>query len=165
MSDLTQADAARAIKARAVIRDGCWGWNGTLDRDGYGVVKVRGKNYRAPRLSFFAANGWWAEPLVRHTCDNRECCNPKHLIEGTHKQNGRDASTRGRLSHPPTHDKFGEGKGRAKLSEVQVEEIKELYATGEWTQKQLAERFGVWVTTVGKIIRGKSWKSVGQSDD
>jgi hypothetical protein len=154
---VTQLEAAQAIRDRAIVNDGCWGWIGTLDRDGYGVVKIRGKQYRAPRLSFFAANGYWATPIVRHTCDNRICCNPKHLLEGTLKQNARDASIRGRLSTEKTSDKWGEGRGRAKLSEAQVEEIKGLYATGLFTQKQLGERFNVHVTTVAKIVRGKSW--------
>ena len=153
----TQAEAAQAIKDRSIVKDGCWEWTGYKDRDGYGVVKIRGKQYRAPRLAFFAANGYWAEPLVRHTCDNRECTNPRHLIEGTQRQNSRDAALRGRMIQPPTSDRWGEGKGRAKLSEAQVDEIRALYATGQWTQKQLAERYGVWITTVGKLLRGETW--------
>lgn len=153
----TRAEAAKAIKDRAVRQDGCWGWVGSLDRDGYGTVKIHGRHYRAPRLSFFAANGYWPVPLVRHTCDNHICCNPQHLIEGTHKQNSRDARIRGLLERPPTHDKWDEGRGRAKLSEAQVDEIRELYGTGQFTQKQLAERFGVWQNTIGRIVRRETW--------
>lgn len=154
---VTQLEAAKAIRERAVVRSGCWGWTGTTDRDGYGTLKIAGKHYRAPRLSFFAFNGYWPEPLVRHTCDTPVCCNPKHLTEGTHKQNARDASLRGRLIAEPTFDRWKEGNGRAKLSEAQVDEIRDLYATGQFTQKQLGERYGVWMTTIGKIVRRKTW--------
>lgn len=58
---------------------------------------------------------------------------------------------------PPTHDKWNEGRGRAKLSEAQVDEIRELYATGSFTQKELAERFGVWQNTIGRIVRHETW--------
>ena len=34
--------------------------------------------------------------VVRHTCDEPACVNPKHLIKGTQKENVRDAIERNR---------------------------------------------------------------------
>jgi hypothetical protein len=34
---------------------------------------------------------------VCHTCDNPDCCNPRHLWVGTQKENLQDASRKGRL--------------------------------------------------------------------
>jgi DNA-binding XRE family transcriptional regulator len=36
-------------------------------------------------------------------------------------------------------------------------EIRRLYATGEYTQTQLATRYGIKQTTVSQIVLGKSW--------
>lgn len=46
----------------------------------------------------------------------------------------------------------------AKVSEGLVVEIRDLYATGEWTHAQLAKRFGISRSNVGCILRGETWK-------
>lgn len=48
-------------------------------------------------------------------------------------------------------------KCRRKLSEDQVEKIIILFNTGEYTQTQLAKDFGVSLTQIHRIIKGKSW--------
>lgn len=44
------------------------------------------------------------------------------------------------------------------LTEKKALEIKSLYSTGKYTQKQLGKMFGVQEETAGRIIRGKAWK-------
>jgi hypothetical protein len=47
------------------------------------------------RVVFYLAYGY--EPtVVRHTCDNPPCVNPRHLVAGSHADNRRDAVERGR---------------------------------------------------------------------
>ena len=48
-------------------------------------------------------------------------------------------------------------KGNWKLSTRNVREIRELYATGKWTQRALTDKFGVGRETVRKILAGLSW--------
>jgi len=52
----------------------------------------------------------------------------------------------------------GERHPQAKLVRAQVDEIRRLYATGEWTYKALGEMFGVSHAAIGYIVRGKHWK-------
>lgn len=76
--------------------DDCWPWIGKINKKtGYGVVKVNGQEKRAHRVAFLLENGQDGE-VVRHTCDNRPCCNPGHLIDGTQADNMMDMHARGR---------------------------------------------------------------------
>ena len=78
---------------------GCWEWTATSRGNGYGALKVNRKVIDAHRLSFELHYGkiGHSRILVRHTCDNRNCVNPNHLVIGTHSENMRDAFIRGRL--------------------------------------------------------------------
>jgi DNA-binding XRE family transcriptional regulator len=83
---------------------------------------------------------------VRHQCHNRICCNPKHLLVGTHQDN-KDDNKRAGLTH-----------AKLVLSPQQVAHIKRLLARGQHTQAQLAAQFGVSQPTIGRIKLGKTWR-------
>jgi len=48
--------------------------------------------------------------------------------------------------------------GRAKLTDARVLEIRDRFAGGEVTQRQVAAEFGVSASTVHDIVTGKTWK-------
>jgi len=56
----------------------------------------------------------------------------------------------------------GADNGRSKLSVLNVKSILRLYATGNWSQQQLAVKFKVTKPTIGKIVRGQSWQCLYQ---
>lgn len=78
----------------------CHPWRGSRNAQGYGLfqgaVAYAGYSFLAHRLAFWLANGRDPVGIVRHTCDNPCCCNPSHLVEGTHKDNTADMIQRGR---------------------------------------------------------------------
>jgi hypothetical protein len=78
----------------------CWEWNSRIDRDGYGEFRYdqKGKRYYrlAHRVALQLTNVDVNPHLVLHSCDNRKCCNPKHLRTGTHQENMNDMKERGR---------------------------------------------------------------------
>jgi len=47
---------------------------------------------------------------------------------------------------------------RAKLTDARVLEIRDRFAGGEVTQRQVAAEFGVSASTVHDIVTGKTWK-------
>lgn len=80
---------------------GCWEWEGSLTRWGYGQLGFRRKDkktmLRAHRLMWLILRGDIPPGLcVCHTCDNRKCVRPSHLWLGTVGDNNRDTALKGR---------------------------------------------------------------------
>jgi DNA-binding CsgD family transcriptional regulator len=133
----------------------CWEWQGPQrSRGGYGEIGIDHKRYRVHRLVYELANKVELPKITRlspsscivmHTCDNPICCNPKHLILGSPKQNTADMMRKGRR-----YDFSGERGQCAKLTNVQAEEIRELCRL-KIPQKDIAARYGVSVPTVSGI--------------
>ena len=71
----------------------------------------------------------------------------------THQENQRDMVRHGTTNFMP-----GENHPNAKLTEEQVREIRRMYATGEWTQKELMSHFDV--ASIQAILEGKVWRTV-----
>ncbi len=100
----------------------------------------------------------WPEPCACHHCDNRACCNERHLFEGTQTENIADMDRKGRRvtnSAPPGQRHHG-----AKLTDQDVRDIRANYALCRMTQKELAARFGIAQSTVSGIVSGKEWAHV-----
>jgi len=56
----------------------------------------------------------------------------------------------------------GQKKGvrSSKLTSEDVDEIRQMYGTGEFTQSEIAAMFGIHYSAVSYIVRGKRWKKV-----
>lgn len=74
----------------------CYLWVGSLNNHGYGNFWADNKVVKAHRYSFYLHNGFYPK-VVRHSCDNPGCVNPKHLLAGTQEDNMKDASEKGRI--------------------------------------------------------------------
>jgi len=133
---------------------GCWLWIGACSSTGYGAIAIGRKLWGAHRLSFasFHKTEIPTGVLVRHTCDNRSCVNPDHLLLGTVKDNSHDAIKRGRNSH-------GTDIWTAKLSPKDIPTIRERLARGE-VYTSIAADFGVSPSNIGFIKRSRSWRRV-----
>jgi DNA-binding transcriptional regulator LsrR (DeoR family) len=52
----------------------------------------------------------------------------------------------------------GEKNPNSKLTESQVQEIRDLYKTGSFTMIQLAEKFGMSRRSISAVINKERWK-------
>jgi hypothetical protein len=144
----------------------CWVWTGA-NVAGYGVITVNGAPVRATRFSYGLHNGPVPEGLVMcHTCDNPPCVRPDHLFAGTYSQNTQDALSKGRIQRrivawPANPFAFrGERNGRAKLSENEIEAIRQRYAAGGVSQQVIADEYGVTQNLISKIILRQLWSHI-----
>jgi len=145
---------------------GCWIWTGSSDKDGYGQIREAGRGsplLKAHRVSWEMVNGPIPEGLcLRHRCDNPPCVRPDHLTPGTLAQNNQDTASRGRQFYQvhPEHCPRGEKASGAKLTQVQVDEIRALRKQG-YTQCRLAAQFGVTQANISMLLLGKTWADRG----
>lgn len=54
----------------------------------------------------------------------------------------------------------GEKHKLHKLSQKNVDDIRELYSSGKYSQRKLSEMFGVSGCTIGRILRNETWREL-----
>ena len=133
--------------------EACALWTGSTNDQGYGRIQLDGETHYAHRIAWAIFHGPIPEGLViRHSCHNPTCVRPGHLSIGTAADNAADREAAGR------------GRVHPSLSNADVVAIRYAYATGRWTQAELAE---TWLgdpagqRTVGMIVTGTTRLSAG----
>lgn len=184
--DYTPKDIARLWSKidRSAGPDACWPYLGGRSHNGYGQFTFKHiYNVRAHRVVYELANGPIPDgKFIMHTCDNPPCCNPAHLRLGTPLDNMQDMAAKGRAStglrngahtHPerrprgdtnglhahPEKAAKGERHGCARLTEVDVREIRALRQAGV-SGAELALRFGVSRAQISHIVLRHHWKHI-----
>jgi hypothetical protein len=152
----------------AIAESGCWEWTASTVPKGYGVIWFQGKQQYAHRVSYQIHIGPIPGGLlILHECDNPRCVNPQHLFPGTSAQNTADMLSKGRHKTNPAHGErnamrrhkgllSGERNGFSKLTQEQVNQIRDLYRNGA-KQAELAAQFGVNQPHISRIVRGEAW--------
>ncbi len=131
--------------------DECWEWTGCID--GYGKFKLNGKTQGAHRVAYKLCIGEPGALLVLHTCDNRKCCNPKHLFLGTNADNAADKVRKGRNYVP---DVRGEMNGNAIVTKQEVDKWR-LQRLAGVSIAEIARREGKTYALVYGCVTGDRW--------
>ena len=133
--------------------EACALWTGSTNDQGYGRIQLDGETHYAHRIAWAIFHGPIPEGLVvRHSCHNPTCVRPGHLSIGTAADNAADREAAGR------------GRVHPSLSNADVVAIRYAYATGRWTQAELAQ---TWLgdpagqRTIGMIVTGTTRLSAG----
>lgn len=135
--------------------DGCILWGGLL-QNGYGVFNTREGGKRRIRLAHrfaweLAFGRITAGLYVLHRCDVPACVNPEHLFLGTPADNAADKVAKGR-------QRKGESSSLSKLTAADVRSMRDRYAAGGVTQKQLAEEHRISLSNVYAVLTRRSWR-------
>ena len=99
----------------------CWNITSHVKEiQGYTPIMFKGLRTRAHRLAYILMKGNIPRGMIiRHSCDNKSCINPDHLLMGTKKDNTQDMINRNRESD------WKDRKGhRSKLTPNQYNDIK-----------------------------------------
>lgn len=148
---LTNAQVAHMWKKfdRSGGPDACWPFMGCRTKGGYGTIGFNRRTWMVSRLVVF----WKTridpmEKEVLHSCDNRPCCNPKHLSAGTHIENM--APMRGK----PRAAIAGEKHPMVKLSDEDIRSIHWLSGEGV-SIRAISKMFNVTYSHVWIILKKK----------
>lgn len=139
-------------------RSKCLEWEGAVFSNGYGRLgmPVETKSeliHRAHRYAYYLAHCKIKKSeSILHKCDNRLCCNPRHLYAGDHRQNMRDMTDRERQAK-------GSRSGKAVFLEEDVAFIRFFYASG-FTYSALAEMVSSSKSTISNLIASGQWSHV-----
>jgi hypothetical protein len=136
------------------VKNECWPWLGFIDLTGlgYGKLTIAGGNWWAHRAVYHYFIGPIPKgKIIRHSCDVPRCCNPKHLILGTQRDNILDQIKKGRNCR-------GEMSHFSKLNENKVTAIRILWKSEFFSQSQIASMFGVKQQTILKIVNRHKWR-------
>jgi len=83
-------------------------------------------------------------------------------ISGQYKRDAFDFKRLCQKCHRKFDKQYGEGNGNSKLVESQVIRIRELYARGDWTHKQLGSFFNVSTSMIGHIVNNDFWRHINK---
>lgn len=129
--------------------DECWPWLGST-KNGYGRFWFDWADQYAHRFVCELVKGPVPTELdVMHSCNNKLCCNPKHLMPGTAAQNTQDAYRDGLAPS-------GEQSTSSKLTAAQVEAIR----ADQRRQVEIAAHYDISQTQVSRIKCGLSWRYI-----
>jgi hypothetical protein len=140
-----------------------------LSSYGYGERYVKGScvvtyepdrkvRYRTERAHVVALTGKLGRPLTEgmqanHHCDNRACIQREHVYEGTQIQNIKDMWDRGRGYSAFRNGTLGTPR---KLSAKEEDVIRQQYAGGDISMRELAGKHGICKATVSDIVHHRA---------
>jgi hypothetical protein len=153
----------------------CWYWKdgNCVSGNGYGRLNFQHHIFHSNQLAYLFTYGSIDEgKIILHSrvcIDNaeilfgdgkqsRRCCNPRHLRQGTHKENSQDTKEQGRMKgifkkgELPSNS--GDKSNFAKLNRYQAFCIK----NDKRPNKEISTQFQVSVSTVTRIKAGKRWR-------
>lgn len=146
--------AAFVRQALQTKTDDCILWPYAKVTNGYGITRIDGKSVTTHRYVCEQKHGP-SDLHALHRCGVPACINPNHLRWGTPQENTDDCKAHGTMAK-------GERAGHARLTEIQVREIR-LRLTQPMKRgdvKALARKYSVNKATILDISKSRTWRHV-----
>jgi len=133
----------------------CWLWIANRNPKGYGLfwngrTTVIATHFALELIGVTVPTG----AMACHSCDNPPCVNYGHLFVGDNSINQLDSFQKGR------RDFRGEGCPRAKLTAIDVLEIRRRAVDENLSNAELAKLYNVCEATISHIITRRNWKHI-----
>ena len=149
----TVADVLKNTKRNGA----CMEWQGGVNKEGYAACAAYGLfSSQLLHREVFALTKRGRPAVVMHVCDNPLCINPEHLFAGSAEANLTDKLLKGRQAQ-------GEKNGNAKLTQAQVEAIREMRTKHLSTYKEIENKFDISRATVWRVLSKTNWRSNGNN--
>ena len=157
----------------------CWEWKAGRTIGGYGKFRLGKHTMAASRASYLINRGDIPKGMhVCHKCDNRLCVNPNHLFTGTAQDNTKDMIRKGRQgvlsdegrkrvseatkrmneTRVYTSQNVGTDNGRNVYAPETILQIRADHATGKFSQREIARRYGMDFRYISNIVHRKVWQ-------
>lgn len=149
------------IQRHVTIEGDCLEWRGCMNGS-IPTMKHDGKVANVRRLVMIERGVPMKGFIATYTCGNPMCVNPEHTARSSRAQmNRRIMADMSSATNALRSKRIAEVKRRtdAKLSQADVEQIR---ASGD-THQDLATRFGISKSIIGRIKRGEMWKTFSAS--
>jgi hypothetical protein len=131
----------------------CWEYEEYKDKDGYGRFHLEDGPIGAHVYAWLLSRKLDKIPegkIVMHLCDNRACCNPAHIICGTHLDNMRDKVGKGRLIPPHI-------SACPSLYSGEIWLVRKLLNSNKFSQATISKMFKVHQSTISHINTSDRW--------
>jgi hypothetical protein len=156
----TQFEISSSLTARFWLRvqlgteSECWPWVGA-HRNGYGAIKHGRQVLSSHVVAYVLHHGPVpAGLIITHTCDNRICCNPRHLKAGTFADNVVDMHSRRIIAAPR-----GVEVANHILTPELVMRIRAFRRDGVGSA-EIAKRLNVTLDSVRGVVSGRNWRHI-----
>lgn len=150
------------IQCHVTLDGECWEWHGCMqgvtpmmNHDGKGSTNVR-------RLVLIERGVPMKGHVATYTCGNPKCVNPEHTGRSNNTQlNRRIVADMSSATNTLRSKRIAETmrEKHAKLSQADVDQIR----ASDEKQKDLATRYGVSTSIIGRIKRGEMWRTFSAS--
>ena len=149
------------IQRHVTIEGYCWEWHGCM-QGSIPMMKHDGKVANVRRLVLIERGVPMTGFIATYTCGNPACVNPEHTGRNTRTQmNRRIMADMNSATNTLRIKRIADVKRRtdAKLSQTDVDQIR----ASDDRHEDLAARFGVSKSLIGRIRRGEMWRTFSAS--
>lgn len=149
------------IQCHVTLDGDCWQWHGCM-QGSIPMMKHGSKVANVRRLVLIERGVPMKGNIATYTCGNPKCVNPEHTGRSTRTQmNRRIMADMNSATNALRSKRIAEAKRetQAKLSRESVEQIR---ASND-RHEDLAARFGVSKSLIGRVRRGEVWRTFSAS--
>ena len=149
------------IQRHVTIEGDCWEWHGCM-QGSIPMMKHDGKVANVRRLVLIDRGVPMTGFIATYTCGNPACVNPEHTARSTRtRMNRLIMADMNAATNTLRIKRIAEVKRRtdAKLSQADVDQIR----ASDDRYEDLAARFGVSKSLIGRVRRGEVWRTFSAS--